>query len=100
MNYMPWPYAVESFNWYAPEVVLQVPLDVFKRMVEEAEEENLPEWYQSAIDSGALHVLLPARSFVSMLGNVDEVPEWMLLYAEAEYLEDLDRKEELCGSVS
>jgi len=94
LDYMPWPYAIESFNWYAPESILQVPMEVFQRMVDEAEEEiNIPVWWEDAINSGAPFLLMAARTFVKMLGDdCDEVPEWMLMYAMADYLDKFDKQ--------
>lgn len=76
IQYQAWPHAVRSFGYFPPEIVVQVPMNVFVRMLDKAPEDKKPSWAKEAVDSGQENVLMQGRTFYGLVG--DTVPQWMI----------------------
>jgi hypothetical protein len=75
IGYQEWPIAIRNFGYYPPESVIQVPMKVFKRMLDETPTDKHPDWTQEAINSGQENVLMLGKTFCGLVG--DTVPQWM-----------------------
>jgi hypothetical protein len=79
-NVMPWPHAIKSYNWHAPEMVLQLPMEVFERLVLLVRAEKRPMWANEALRSGQKGLMVKAKTFYGLMedaGFQKEVPHWM-----------------------
>ncbi|KKN36832.1 hypothetical protein LCGC14_0769540 [marine sediment metagenome] len=82
---MPWPYAVESLGFYPPETIVQIPMKIFERLIIEAPNDQRPNWWQDALDSGESFLVLQAKTFYQLLGSgCHEAPQYMLDHIEEE----------------
>jgi len=79
-NVMPWPHAIKSYNRHAPEMVLQIPMGVFDRLVLLVRAEERPTWTNEALLSGQKGLMIKAKTFYGLMeeaGFQKEVPHWM-----------------------
>lgn len=75
-EYLPWPGVIRSCGYVAPERAVQLPMDVFKRLLDESPEDKHPAWKDDATGSGQENVLMLARTAYDLIG--DDIPQWLL----------------------
>lgn len=76
---LPWPNAITSFNWHAPEAPLQIPMAVFEKLVFMVRADKRPRWTNEALLSKQKGLCLPAKTFYELMdaANYQDVPSWM-----------------------
>ena len=79
-----WPQFVVSHDYIPPEATVQIPMDVFKTMIEKAQLEKRPAWWKDAVESGAENVFMIHRSASELVEVGGTLPAWLLAAAGEE----------------